>query len=90
MEDIEDREETEEYGGRRRAFDRDWTKGSILKNLLSLGWPMSVNAILTMLGPTIDMLWVGRLGDASLAGELGPDGADYRHQGNDCPFCRCR
>ena len=68
MEDIEGVEETEEYGGRRGAFARDWTKGSIFKNLLSLGWPMSVNAILTMLGPTIDMLWVGRLGDASLAG----------------------
>ena len=68
MEDIEGTEETEEYGGRRRGFGRDWTQGSILKNLLSLGWPMSVGAILTMLGPTIDMIWVGRLGDASLAG----------------------
>ncbi len=68
MEDTEGIEGTEEYSGRRSAFGKDWTKGSILKNLLSLGWPMSVNAILTMLGPTIDMIWVGRLGDASLAG----------------------
>ena len=29
---------------------------------------MSVNGILTMLGPTIDMIWVGRLGAASIAG----------------------
>ena len=68
MDDIDGVDETKEYGGRRRAFAKDWTQGSILRNLLSLGWPMSVNAILTMLGPTIDMLWVGRLGDASLAG----------------------
>jgi Na+-driven multidrug efflux pump len=68
MEDIEDVEETEEYGGRRRGFARDWTKGSITRNLLSLGWPMSVNAILTMIGPTIDLIWVGRLGEASIAG----------------------
>jgi len=65
---MEQTEETEDYGGRRGAFGRDWTKGSILKNLVSLGWPMSVNGILTMLGPTIDMIWVGRLGTASMAG----------------------
>ena len=68
MEDTEGVEESEAYGGRRGVFARDWTKGSITRNLLSLGWPMSVNAILTMIGPTIDMVWVGMLGDASLAG----------------------
>jgi len=54
--------------GRSGRFGRDWTQGSILKNLLLLGWPMSVNGVLTMLGPTIDMIWVGRLGEASIAG----------------------
>jgi Na+-driven multidrug efflux pump len=68
MDDIEDTRDTEEYDGRRRAFGKDWTKGSILKNLLSLGWPMSVSAVLMMMGPTIDLIWVGRLGEASLAG----------------------
>jgi Na+-driven multidrug efflux pump len=75
MEEIENVEgipegidEAEEYGRRRRAFAKDWTKGSITRNLLLLGWPMSVNAVLTMIGPTIDMVWVGMLGDASLAG----------------------
>ncbi|HLB28130.1 MAG TPA: hypothetical protein VJK47_02845, partial [Dehalococcoidales bacterium] len=41
-------------GGR---FDRDWTKGNITGNLLSLGWPMMVSGSLNMLGPTIDMIW---------------------------------
>ncbi|UCB43854.1 MAG: MATE family efflux transporter [Dehalococcoidales bacterium] len=68
MEANEENLETEAYGGRRGAFARDWTKGSILKNLLSLGWPMSVSAVLMMMGPTIDLIWVGRLGEASLAG----------------------
>ena len=55
-------------GGRRAAFDRDWTKGSIIGNLLSLAWPMIISGSLTMLGPTIDMIWVGRLGAVSIAG----------------------
>jgi len=53
---------------RRAAFDRDWTKGSIIRNLLSLSWPIMVSNSLNMLGPTIDMIWVGRLGVASIAG----------------------
>ncbi len=53
---------------RSTSFDRDWTKGSILGNLLSLSWPMIVSGSLTMLGPTIDMIWVGKLGAASIAG----------------------
>ncbi|UCH42861.1 MAG: MATE family efflux transporter [Dehalococcoidales bacterium] len=55
-------------GERRGAIDRDWTKGSIAGNLLSLAWPMIVSGSLTMLGPTIDMIWVGKLGAASIAG----------------------
>jgi len=50
------------------AFDRDWTQGSTVRNLLSLSWPMIVSNSLNMLGPTIDMVWVGRLGTASIAG----------------------
>jgi putative MATE family efflux protein len=46
---------------------RDWTEGSILNNLLALTWPIVVSNILNMLGPTIDMIWVGRLGTVSLA-----------------------
>ncbi len=46
---------------------RDWTKGNILHNLLRLSWPMMVTNLVMILGPTIDMLWVGRLGSDSLA-----------------------
>lgn len=46
---------------------RDWTRGSILRNLLSLSWPMIVANSLNVLGPTIDMIWVGRLGAADIA-----------------------
>jgi len=48
--------------------ERDWTKGSIFRNLLTLSWPTMVSNSLNMLGPTIDMIWVGRLGAASIAG----------------------
>jgi len=47
---------------------RDWTQGSIFKNLLLLSWPMAVTNTLMMLGPTIDMIWVGKLGSGSIAG----------------------
>ena len=39
-----------------------------MRNLLSLSWPMIITNSLMMLGPTIDMVWVGRLGAASVAG----------------------
>jgi putative MATE family efflux protein len=47
---------------------RDWTKGSIFGNLMALSWPMLVSSSLNMLGPTIDMIWIGKLGAASIAG----------------------
>ena len=49
-------------------FERDWTKGSIFRNLWSLSWPMIISSMLNMLGPTIDMIWVGKLGAAAIAG----------------------
>ena len=57
-------------GFRRRgaASDKVWTKGSILGNLWGLSWPMMVTQSITTLGPTIDMIWVGKLGAASMAG----------------------
>ena len=47
---------------------RDWTKGNIFKNLLSLSWPLIIGNVLTSTGPVIDMIWVGKLGSASVAG----------------------
>ena len=61
-------EEDEDSTGGEAMFGRDWTKGSIMRNLLLLSWPMIVSTGLNMLGPTIDMIWVGRLGAASIAG----------------------
>ena len=47
--------------------NRDWTQGNILNNLLVLSWPMAVTQTLMTLGPTIDTIWVGRLGPVSMA-----------------------
>jgi Na+-driven multidrug efflux pump len=47
---------------------RDWTQGSIARNLLRLSAPMIVSATLNLLGPTIDMIWIGKLGTAAVAG----------------------
>lgn len=52
----------------RASSDRDWTKGSIVANLWSLAWPMTVSSTIMTLGPTIDMIWVGKLGPSSIAG----------------------
>ena len=60
--------EAQDSRRRRAAFDRDWTKGSVVRNLLSLSWPAVVTQSLNMLGPTIDMIWVGKLGAAAIAG----------------------
>jgi putative MATE family efflux protein len=59
---------TGNYPGKETAFKRDWTKGSIIGNLWSLYWPMLISNSINMLGPTVDMIWVGRLGAASIAG----------------------
>src|SRR5512136_2655267 len=53
--------------GRQALSRRDWTQGSIFKNLLMLSWPMAVTQTMMSLGPTIDMIWVGKLGSAAIA-----------------------
>jgi Na+-driven multidrug efflux pump len=50
------------------AYERDWTQGSIIHNLWSLSWPMIITTSLMMIGPTIDMIWVGKLGSSYIAG----------------------
>jgi putative MATE family efflux protein len=50
------------------SLGRDWTEGSIIRNLLVLSWPLMISQCLNMIGPTIDMIWVGKLGAASIAG----------------------
>ncbi|MFC2039128.1 MATE family efflux transporter, partial [Chloroflexota bacterium] len=52
---------------RKPSFDRDWTSGSVFRNLLVLSWPVMVGQSLNMLGPTVDMIWVGKLGAVAVA-----------------------
>jgi putative MATE family efflux protein len=54
--------------GEKSRVTRDWTQGNITQNLLSLSWPMMVTQALSTIGPLIDMVWVGKLGAASVAG----------------------
>lgn len=49
------------------ALKRDWTRGSITGNLWAFSWPVIVTATVTNIGPTIDMMWVGKLGAPALA-----------------------
>jgi len=62
---MQDIEVTREEGA---LTGRDWTKGSITGNLLRLSWPILISQSLTMIGPTIDMIWVGKLGSVPIAG----------------------
>jgi len=53
--------------GRGSTIQRDWTKGNLFRNLLMLSWPMTVTQLMMSLGPTIDTIWVGKLGEAAVA-----------------------
>ncbi|MBI2851176.1 MAG: MATE family efflux transporter [Chloroflexi bacterium] len=53
---------------RAAALKKDWTKGSVGANLWSLSWPIMITQSLTMIGPFVDQMWVGKLGAASVAG----------------------
>lgn len=59
---------TEKAHVRGPGAGKDWTKGSIARNLVMLSWPIIVSQSLNMVGPTIDMIWVGKLGKAAIAG----------------------
>ena len=60
--------EVESTEDKKSIVKKDWTKGSITGNLWSLAWPMTISSAIMMLGPTIDMIWIGKLGSASIAG----------------------
>lgn len=49
-------------------FERDWTKGNIVNALWLLSWPITISTSIMMLGPIIDMIWIGKLGSADMAG----------------------
>lgn len=50
------------------ASKRDWTKGPVIKNLLVLSWPLVIMETLYAVSQIVDMIWVGKLGAASIAG----------------------
>jgi putative MATE family efflux protein len=54
--------------GERAAVSKDWTKGSIIQNLLLLSWPVMVLGALYSVNLILEMIWVGKLGPASIAG----------------------
>jgi putative MATE family efflux protein len=60
--------EAAKYRERGSALERDWTKGSVTRNLLSLSWPMVVMESLWVVSQITDLIWVGRLGSRSIAG----------------------
>ena len=48
--------------------NRDWTKGNLTRNLFALSWPMILSNSFNLLGPTVDMIWVGKLGSDAIGG----------------------
>jgi putative MATE family efflux protein len=50
------------------AYNRDWTKGSVIKNLIFLSWPMVIMESLWVISQIVDLIWVGKLGPNSIAG----------------------
>jgi putative MATE family efflux protein len=49
-------------------YGKDWTKGSVIRNLVFLSWPMVVMESLYVVSQIVDMIWVGKLGSSSIAG----------------------
>lgn len=54
--------------GKRAAVSREWTRGSITQNLLLLSWPMILLGALYTINLILELIWVGKLGAASIAG----------------------
>src|SRR4030042_4218761 len=50
------------------VFGKDWTKGNILRNILLISWPMMVLGVLYSVNLILELIWVGKLGAASVAG----------------------
>jgi putative MATE family efflux protein len=55
-------------GGKTPTFRKDWTQGPIVKNLLTLSWPMVLMETLFVSSQVWDMVWVGTLGPNAIAG----------------------
>jgi putative MATE family efflux protein len=60
--------ETDRSTHKTSSFTKDWTQGPVVNNLLQLSWPMIVMESLFVISQVVDMIWIGRLGPASIAG----------------------
>jgi putative MATE family efflux protein len=54
--------------GKKHAYNRDWTQGPVVRNILLLSWPMALMETLFVVSQVADMVWVGRLGKDAIAG----------------------
>jgi putative MATE family efflux protein len=59
---------TKKPGERTPAAARNWTEGPIAGTLVLLSWPMVVMEGLFATSQIVDMIWIGRLGPAAIAG----------------------
>ena len=53
---------------KRATVNRNWTEGSVIQNILLLSWPMIILALLYTANLIFELVWLGRLGAASIAG----------------------
>lgn len=60
--------DTEKSEQKEGPASKDWTQGPIVSNLLLLSWPMVLMETLFVASQVVDMVWVGRLGPAAIAG----------------------
>ncbi len=60
--------DTEKPDRNESLFNKNWTQGPIVSNLLLLSWPMVLMETLFVVSQVADMVWVGRLGPAAIAG----------------------
>ena len=49
------------------VYNKDWTQGPIVRNILLLSWPMALMETLFVISQVADMIWVGRLGEDAIA-----------------------
>jgi putative MATE family efflux protein len=53
---------------KKRTAVRDWTQGNIIRNIWLLSWPIIVLQALYWVNLILELVWVGQLGAASIAG----------------------
>jgi Na+-driven multidrug efflux pump len=59
---------TKSSPGARAGAIKDWTKGNIIQNILQISWPISILGGLWSVNQILEMIWLGRVGAASIAG----------------------